>query len=98
MRTRIACYFDVPRDDNQADYANYVDVRPAPHRTQIHLKAKYETSVFLFGAERECRARGSESDGRIQRAPPRFPPDVMVTRPNFTCWAPVAVRARQCKR
>ena len=28
MRTRIACYFDVPRDDNQADYANYVDVRP----------------------------------------------------------------------
>ena len=37
MRTRIACYFDVPRADNQADFANYVDVRarvappPVPH-------------------------------------------------------------------
>jgi hypothetical protein len=32
MRTRIACYFDVPRSDNQADFANYVDVRARrPH-------------------------------------------------------------------
>ena len=29
MKTRIACYFDVPRSDNQRDYANYVDVRLA---------------------------------------------------------------------
>ena len=27
VKTRIACYFDVPRADNRSDYHNFVDVR-----------------------------------------------------------------------
>ena len=26
VKTRIACYFDIPRGDNTADYQNFVDV------------------------------------------------------------------------
>lgn len=44
MRTRIACYFDVPGPNNQADFANYVDVRCPP----TPLRVVKKTSVFLF--------------------------------------------------
>ena len=32
MKTRIACYFDVPGPDNRPDFANYVDVRVCASR------------------------------------------------------------------
>ena len=33
MKTRIACYFDVPRPDNRQDDINWVDVRARTHRS-----------------------------------------------------------------
>jgi|AntAceMinimDraft_1070359.scaffolds.fasta_scaffold13487_3 hypothetical protein len=51
MRTRIACYFDVPRADSRADFANYVDVRttsPSSHRTLFpHFRAFFSLLVVI---------------------------------------------------
>ena len=47
VKTRIACYFDVPRADNRSDYHNFVDVRRGsndPRAFRLTLRARSETT------------------------------------------------------
>jgi hypothetical protein len=47
VKTRIACYFDVPRADNRSDYHNFVDVRRGsndPRAFPLTLRARSETT------------------------------------------------------
>lgn len=37
MKTRIACYFDVPRPDNKTDDINWVDVRAREPRVRLQI-------------------------------------------------------------
>lgn len=37
MKTRIACYFDVPRPDNKSDDINWVDVRAREPRVRLQI-------------------------------------------------------------
>mmetsp|Transcript_33323 Transcript_33323/g.53362 ORF Transcript_33323/g.53362 Transcript_33323/m.53362 type:complete len:152 (-) Transcript_33323:114-569(-) len=47
MRTRIACYFDVPRADSRADFANYVDIDLKPTDSKNELKKKVAKKVGI---------------------------------------------------
>lgn len=47
VKTRIACYFDVPRADNRSDYHNFVDVRRGsndPRAFRLTSRARSETT------------------------------------------------------
>ena len=44
VKTRIACYFDVPRADNRSDYHNFVDVRSRPTRLSRSVSRRARVS------------------------------------------------------
>ena len=99
MRTRIACYFDVPRPDSRADYANYVDVRPppvdrhAPPRPRPRPRPRRSSLVrapprVRFVRERPPASPRARAD--IPLAPPsRVPPPLAPASPPPPSFASV---------
>lgn len=66
VKTRIACYFDVPRADNRSDYHNFVDVRSRPTRLSrsVSRRARVETTRFERAVDREKNPLGSRVESR----------------------------------
>jgi len=68
VKTRIACYFDVPRADNRSDYHNFVDVRRGsndPRAFRLTSRARSETT------ERRTIGREKTPSAPVRRiAPP----------------------------
>jgi hypothetical protein len=67
VKTRIACYFDVPRADNRSDYHNFVDVRSRPTRLSrsVSRRARVETTR----PERASTEKKTPSTPGSNRAP-----------------------------
>jgi hypothetical protein len=57
VKTRIACYFDIPRADNKSDYHNFVDVRRWRRNESLSLRASSE----------------KRASSRDEKKPPRLP-------------------------
>ena len=70
VKTRIACYFDVPRADNRSDYHNFVDVRSRPTRLSrsVSRRARVETTRFERAVDREKNPSAPASNRPPSRA------------------------------
>jgi hypothetical protein len=66
VKTRIACYFDVPRADNRSDYHNFVDVRSRPTRLSrpVSRRARVGADAFERAVDREKNPLGSRLESR----------------------------------
>ena len=73
VKTRIACYFDVPRADNRSDYHNFVDVRSRPTRLSRSVSRRARVGADAFRTSRRPRKKPPRLPRRI--AHPRFRAD-----------------------
>ena len=48
MKTRIACYFDVPRPDNKTDDINWVDVRAREPRLRLQILRPFRLPLIAL--------------------------------------------------
>ena len=64
VKTRIACYFDVPRADNRSDYHNFVDVRSRPTRLSRSVSRRARVGADAFRTSR--RPRKNPLDSRLE--------------------------------
>ena len=68
VKTRIACYFDVPRADNRSDYHNFVDVRRGSNDPRAFRLSRARSETTERADDRPRKTPSAPVRGNLNRA------------------------------